>query len=231
MARRPVFSPDLSGSPYVKETYVEFKWYPGFAESQAQKSIDSLHRAAERQGISPVLEISSKSSTLLGVSLSAFNLLLEVQDQRSMSVECAFQGSKVFEKGGPFHDLYSVSSREAKTDERLRSSGDLVAFDFLGESFPISPMTAFYDWLYITALWQNIELAQRILAFQGFSDIAFNPKRSLNCQARSAALFVALHQHGIVEHVVQDKDYFFHLVSGRSSQALAAETAHQLSLL
>lgn len=233
MARRPVFVPDFRGFPFVKEILVEFDWYPGFSKSQAQKSIASLHRvAAAEQNISNVLEISSKSPDPLGVSLSAFNLMLKLAENHKMSVECAFQGSKVFERGGPYIDLYSASSREAKTDERLRNSGNLVAFNFLGEDFPTYPMTAFYDWLYITALWQHAKLAQELLAFQGFSDIVFNPKRSVNCQARSAALFVSLYHHGVIERIVQDKDYFVHLITGESSQALSAtQTVHQLSLL
>src|SRR5262249_52261698 len=151
MARRPVFRPVLSGPPFVEEVILDFDWYPGFAKSQAQKSIASLHAAAQEKGLGPVLEISSKSDTALGVALSAFNLMLQFGD-RSMSVEVAFQGSKVFEHGGPFHDLYSASSRDAKTDERLRSSGQLIGFNLLGDEWPTEPRTCFYDWLYIKAL-------------------------------------------------------------------------------
>ena len=110
MAKRPIFTPDLSGFPYVKVVDIEFKWYPGFVKSQLQKSIVSLHESAKQQGISPILEISGKSESPLGVSLSAFNLELETPSG-PMSVECAYQGSKVFEEGGPYHELYSVSSR------------------------------------------------------------------------------------------------------------------------
>src|SRR5438045_2126880 len=99
MARRPIFRPVLRGPPFVEEVELNFDWHPGFAKSQAQKSIASLHEAAREKGISPVLEISSKSDTPLGVALSAFNLALRVRD-RTMPVEVAFQGSKVFESGG-----------------------------------------------------------------------------------------------------------------------------------
>ena len=156
MAKRPIFTPNFSGFPYVDAIDIEFKWHPGFAKSQLQKSIASLHEAAEKLNkISPILEISSKSTLSLGVSLSAFNLSLKTLNDQKMSVECAYQGSKVFENGGPYHELYSVSSREAKMDERLRESGELVAFNFCGEDFPIEPKTAFYDWLYLTALCQK----------------------------------------------------------------------------
>ena len=208
MARRPIFIPD-SSSPYVVEKNIEFQWYPGFAKSQAQKSIKSLHQATERSGISPILEISGKSAEPLGVSLSAFNL--SINDR--MSVECAYQGSKVFKNGGPYTDLYSRSSREAKTDPRLRNSGELIAFKFCGEDFPIQPQTGFYNWLYIQALGQNQNLAQELENFQGFSDIAFNPKRSINCQARAAAIFVSLsrHRQQLLEQILkndENKDSF-----------------------
>src|SRR5947209_12027782 len=196
MARRPVFRPVLSGPPFVEEVILDFGWYPGFAKSQAQKSIASLHAAAREKGLSPVLEVSSKSDTALGVALSAFNLALCLGG-RTMSVEVAFQGSKVFERGGPFHDLYSASSRDAKRDERIRASGRIVGFNLLGEEWPTEPQTCFYDWLYITALSQHPEVVREVVGFKAFSDIAFNPEKSLNCQARSAAVFVALSEQGL----------------------------------
>jgi len=218
MAKRPIFIP-ISGFPYVEELFLEFEWVPGFAKSQAQKSISSLHSAAARQGISPVLEISSKSSNPLGLSLSAFNLTLNVETDKAISVECAFQGSKIFERGGPYNDLYFAQSKDAKTDYRIRTSGSIIRFSFCGEEFPIEPIRAFYDWLYITALWQNNSLSSRLMAYKGFSDIAFNPKKSWNCQAHSAALFVSLSQMGILEPAMQDKDYFISLVTNRGTQA------------
>lgn len=214
MARRPVFRPVLSGPPFVEEVVLDFNWHPGFAKSQAQKSIASLHSAAEERGLSPVLEISSKSASALGVALSAFNMVLKLGD-RTMSVEVAFQGSKVFEQGGPFHDLYNVSSRDAKTDERIRSSGQLLGFNLLGEKWPTEPQTCFYDWLYISALSQHPEAAREVMEFKAFSDIAFNPEKSLNCQARSAAVFVALAKQGLLARAIRDKESYLAIVGGQ----------------
>jgi hypothetical protein len=214
MARRPVFRPVLSDPPFVEVVALDFDWHPGFAKSQAQKSIASLHAAARERGLSPILEISSKADTALGVALSAFNLTLRLGD-RPMTVEVAFQGSKVFEHGGPFHDIYGASSREAKTDERIRSSGQLVGFNLLGEQWPTEPQTCFYDWLYIRALSQHPEAAQKVLGFKAFSDIAFNPEKSLNCQARSAAVFVALSELGLLAVAARDREAYLGLVSGK----------------
>ena len=218
MAKRPIFTPNFSGFPYVDTIDIEFKWHPGFAKSQLQKSIASLHAAAEKLNkISPILEISSKSTSRLGVSLSAFNLSLKTSNGQRMNVECAYQGSKVFENGGPYHELYSVSSREAKTEDRLRNSGELVAFNFCGEDFPIEPKTAFYDWLYITALrQQEMDMMKELEVFQGFSDIVFNPNRSINCQARAAALFVSLSKNGLMdEQIFRDKSHYLALITGK----------------
>lgn len=229
MTKRPVFVP-LDDYPFVREIQIEFEWHPGFAKTQAQKSIKSLHDSAARQGIAPILEISSKSPDPLGVALSAFNLKIRPPGEPLMSVECAFQGSKVFKNGGPYTELYNTSSREAKTDDRIRNSGDLVEFRFLGKFFPKEPQTAFYDWLYITALHQNPGLADQLVRFKGFSDIAFNPKKSLNCQARSAALFVALCKiPGEIERIIEDKDYYLRRVRGDKKQS-TEKTAEQLTL-
>lgn len=217
MARRPVFRPVLSGPPFVEEVVLDFDWHPGFAKSQAQKSIASLHAAARERGLSPVLEISSKSDTPLGVALSAFNLTLQLGD-RTMPVEVAFQGSKVFERGGPFHDLYSASSRNAKTDERIRSSGQLVGFNLLGQKWPTEPQTCFYDWLYITALSQHPEVAREVVGFKAFSDIAFNPDKSLNCQARSAAVFVALAEQGLIAQATRDRESYLAVIGGKAAK-------------
>jgi hypothetical protein len=231
MAIRPVFVPDDARPPFVKEVLVEFKWYSGFAKSQAQKSIGSWHTAAKGRGIDPILEISSKSGQRLGVDLSAFNLMLEAKGHRVMSVECAFQGSKFFERGGPFTDLYAVSSREAKKDDRLRNSGDVIRFTFLGEDFPTKPLTAFYDWLYLRALNQNEVLARQLLRYKGFTDIAFNPEKSFNCQARSAALFVALSQIGEIDNVINDKKHYLDLISDQPESPGKMQPPSQPSLL
>jgi hypothetical protein len=231
MAKRPIFIPDFNSSQLVREEIIEFQWHPGFAKVQVQKSITSLHESAAKKGISPILEISSKSMNKLGVALSAFNLILEVKGNHRISVECAYQGSKVFAKGGPYTELYFVSSKEAKTDERLKHSGQFIAYSFFDEEFPTKPITAFYDWLYLTALWQNRSLVDKLLDFQGFSDIAFNPQRSINCQAHAAALYISLFKRGEIENVLKDRDYYMALITNKNSQDLASnKQVKQLNL-
>lgn len=211
MAQRPIFIPNFD-SVGVHEKLIEFKWHPGMSKTQKQKSISGLHQSAERLGYGKVLEISSKSQLELGVSLSAFNLKICTQKyKREFSVECAFQGSKVFENGGPYKDLFDLDSRAAKKDMRIKNSGDLIRFEFFNIKFPLLPRTYFYDWLYINALNQNVDLKDKVLEFDGFSDIEFNPAKSINCQAHSAALYVSLNKSGKLEQALSSPDIFLGL--------------------
>lgn len=185
------------------------------AVSQKQKSIDSLHAAAMKiPDVNKVLEVSSKSREELGVALSAFNLTFTtLKHARTFSVECAYQGSKVFERGGPFVDIFDMSSWEAKKDERTRSSGRLVGFRFFGTDWGLEPQTAFYDWLYINALRKRRELTEQLFEYSAFTDIEFNPERSINCQAYSVALYVSLSRRSLLDDALSSKDAFLRTIS------------------
>lgn len=219
MAERPVFVPSLTGKSLVWRYEVDFLWHAGMSVKQAQKSIDSLHEAAaERLQVNKVLEISTKSKDPLGVKLSAFNLMIRTKKYvQEFSVECAYQSSKVFEHGGPYKDIRGMTSREAKGDPRLKESGKLVAFQLFGVDWPLEPKTAFYDWLYVNALHLHRDLAEHVLQYRAFTDIAFNPERSLNCQAYSAALYVSLHERSMLtSEVLSRKDAFLEAIKGHS---------------
>ncbi len=220
MATRPVFKPH-SDSPFVEVLDVDFHWHPGFSVQQKQRSIHSLHEVARESEIDHPLEISSKSPERLGVQLSAFNLTIEAGDLGRIPVEVAFQGSKVFERGGPFTDLYQRQPRDAKRNPRLRDSGTLIGFEWMGRRWALDPTTAFYDWLYLTALHQNTEQypeeLETILTYDGFTDIEFNPKKSLNCQARSAALYVGLRTSDLLDEALQSPDDFLRVAFGTQS--------------
>jgi hypothetical protein len=201
MAVRPIFIPSHNAIS-VEEIPLQIRWHSGFAPIQKKRNVEELHCAAAAAGFSPLLEISTKSEVDLGRDLSAFNLQVEVPDLGSVSLESAFQSSKVFEDGGPFSELIDLSPREARSDERLRSSGPLVEFRFRDMVIPREPKTLFYDWLYIRALASHPEWHSVLLEYSGFTDIEFNPERSLNCQARSCALFVSLLQHNLLKIAV-----------------------------
>jgi hypothetical protein len=215
MAERPIFIPAPESPELVKELTMQLTWHPGFAVSQKKKNIAALHESAARAGYTPLLEVSTKSDEKLGQRLSAFNLKVRRAELREMPLEMAFQGSKVFEKGGPFIDLYDAEdARDAKRDPRLRESGPLKGFQFGSLWFPLEPLTGFYDWLYITALYEHRDwLQKRILRYAGFTDIEFNPERSLNCQARSCALLVTLLKNRWIDDAVCSPESFLSLLS------------------
>lgn len=231
MARRPVFRTQTH-APFSQEVTTEFEYHPGFSHAQKQKSVMSLHRSyAEINPGDRVLEISTKSPEGLGVALSAFVLTMPVNGN-ARTVECLFQGSKVFEQGGPFTDLYSSEPIDAKRDERLRNSGSLTGFNFLGTHFPLDPTTYFYDWLYVQALSANDDLATSVLEYQAFTDIEFNPKRSLNSQAQSAARFVGLARADLLEEALRSPKDFLRVVYPASpeSDSMGGEGSQQFEL-
>lgn len=203
MAQRPVYIPQVKNDFLVKTEMVEFTYHSGFAVVQKQKSIEELHKSSqERFGFERILEVSSKSKQNLGVALSAFNLMItDKYKKETYSVECAFQSSKVFENGGPYTDLLHATSRQAKKDERLKNSGKLIRFEFRSTEWQLNPLTAFYDWLYVNALNQNTQFHDELMKYQAFTDIEFNPKKSINCQAYSIAMFVALAKRSLLEDI------------------------------
>jgi len=219
LASRPIFIAQ-DAFPYVKVEEIDFKWHPGLSVTQKKNSIKSLHEAAIKQHTHlSLLEISTKSDDPLGVNLSAFNLSVTMADGRSVPVENIFQSSKVFERGGPFKDLLNVSPKEAKRDPRLIESGDLVGFIGKDRLWPLQPTTIFYDWIYINTLRSNKKLAEQVSTFNTFTDIEFNPKKSFNCQARSAALFVSLLRQDLLDKVLASPDGFIETFSQNVSKA------------
>lgn len=217
MADRPIFVPVPDSLELVQQIPMRLTWHPGFAVSQKKKNVTALHEAAARAGYAPLLEVSTKSDEKVGQRLSAFNLKVRSASMGEMALEKAFQGSKVFESGGPFTDLYTVEDvRDAKRDNRLRQSGPLIGFIFENVYFPSEPKTAFYDWLYITALYEHRDwLRRHLLKYAGFTDIEFNPERSINCQARSCALLVTLLKNDWIDEAVSSPEAFLRLLSSR----------------
>lgn len=215
MAKRPVFFVDLDSPQHVSTKLVDFTWYPGFSVQQKQRSIQSLHEAVlVSKSQLRVLEASSKSPVELGNRLSAFQLSFTTRHtNQTYTVETAFQGSKIFEQGGPYRDLYQMDSRFAKRDPRLKSSGALIHFDFLGQVWQLEPKTAFYDWLYMKALQQHPALVEQVVHYDAFTDIEFNPDKSINCQARALALFVSLHRKGMLEQALSSVEEYLQIVA------------------
>lgn len=214
MATRPVFEV-CESAPYFNEKMTEFKFYSGFSPAQKKRSMESLQQAylLSEPG-KRVLEISRASDNPLGDALSAFNLMITPKNGKPYSVECAFQAAKVFENGGPYTDLLHGSSKQAKTDPRIRESGNIIGFRLWNMDFSSEPKTFFYNWLYHMALNTHPELYENLLEYDAFTDIMFTPGRSLNCQARSAAIFVSLYRIGKLEEALRSQEDYLRVVYG-----------------
>ena len=177
MAIRPAFS--IKNGKIIKDDY-EFQWFSGFSLAQKQRSIDALHNA--------IVFINKEANPLeidLGIKLSAFNLKLN-----GYTLENIFQSSKVFSNGGPYRDLLNVSPKDAKRNEKLINSGKLVGFNYNNIDFPLEPKTLFYDYIYINSVKEILSSNEikQITNYTHFTDIEFNPKKSINTQAKSVAI-------------------------------------------
>ena len=207
MASRPIFIPLFDGDLLVEEYICQITWSPGFADVQKQKNIRALHEEARRHGIDRVLEISTKSSKKIGQQLSAFNIRINV-DGRECYLESVYQGSKVFEHGGPHEEIFDFSPRDAKRYMRDIDCGSLEGFCFDGEIYPLSPANAFYDWLYIKSIADWSEWVKDNICYDGFTDIEFNPRKQVNCQARAFAEYMSLLNRNKLQEVAEDYRVF-----------------------
>lgn len=230
MASRPIFTAQGDPCHLVKEIPVEFIWNPGFAPVQKKKNIVAMHAAAKVQGLFPLLEVSTKSEEKLGQRLSAFNLKIKTEIGE-ISIEAAYQGSKVFKSGGPYFDIYNKESRSAKRDERLQTSGTLIGFNFFGQRWPLVPKTAFYDWLYLSALVPYQDYLKRLFEYKGFTDIEFNPEKSINCQARTCALLVSLLKLNALNDALRSQGDFISVVATDSFNQRHSNDLRQRILL
>jgi len=207
VANRPVFIPEYSGHQLVQEKAFEFEWSPGFAEVQKKKNVIALHCAAKRSGILRILEISSKSEDELGRRLSAFSLKIQIGNAK-FPLESVYQGSKSFEKGGPYSEVFSLSPRDAKRFIRELNCGKIIGFELEGEKYPLSPKNAFYDWLYIRSLSQHAKWIEENVNYEAFTDIEFNPAKQVNCQARAFAELLSLLKKRKLSRAASDFQFF-----------------------
>lgn len=220
MATRPVFI-TADKPPFFCEQLTTFKYCSGFSIVQQQRSIVNLHHAflqSNGNGDSKILEISTKSPERLGVQLSAFNLCIFLDNDKAYPLESYYQASKVFQDNVQLFDLLTVPAREAKKDERIRNSGDIISFRPIAMNsfeFPANsnPPTFYYNWLYCFALSQNHELSRKVVEYDAFTDIAYNPAKAWSSQARAAAIYVSLYRMGkATKENIENPDQFRFLV-------------------
>ncbi len=71
----------------------------------------------------------------------------------------------------------------------------------------------------------------RLRKYAGFTDIEFNPERSLNCQARSCALFVSLMTKDLLESAVESWETFVSIIAEHSYGPRTEDRDGQLAIL
>lgn len=215
MASRPVFFVDKDTLSY-KNIDITFEWFPGFAKVQKQKSINSLHENyIEAFQNYKVLEVSSFSKSELGVKLSAFNLSLKTKKGLVVSVEQAFQSSKVFKYSGSHEKTITMPPKEVKKYiSEINKKDTLIEFNCFGKVFPLNPKTFFYNWLYINTLNENRELHSDLVKYDAFTDIAFSKNKSINSQAEACSIFVSLTRRKLLDEALRNKDSFLKIVYG-----------------
>ena len=186
------------------EEIVTFTYVKGMAFSQKCKNVLSFHSSIQEQfPTRRLLEVSTKSYNPLGVALSAFNLMLD-----DRPVECIFHSCKVFEDGSCFEFLKDYTPRAAKRFMRENVSSPLKGYRFEGVEIPLETKSLFYDFIYIRALMQHPELSDGLRDYDIFTDIEFNEKKGLNCQARSCAIFSYMLRTGTVDKYMESMESF-----------------------
>ena len=209
MAKRPVFVPNPSGTRLVTEVPVEFHWHPGMAASQKKKKRCRIACGGEQP--SRTCQYPRDIEQVRAQGRHPAQRIPSAPDERTGMRPPWNAGSREarFSKAADPLPI-SISSPRAKQNVTLDcvKAGDLVGFRFEGRDFPLSPATAFYDWIYIRALAPHSDWAQKLGRFDAFSDIEFNPTKSVNCQARSCATFVALCHRREVQAAANDFDHY-----------------------
>jgi len=180
-----IYTGDIEKPVLVQD--ISFKWISGMSYPQKCKRRDSLaSEIAKLYDIKRWLEISTKSDKEIGVNLSALNLFLKTTTGTD-TVENIYQKSKVFGEKG------------------------IIGFKYNDCEFSNIPTGMFYDYVYMYAVLQNHDLIDQFVQYDIFTDIEFNPNKSLNTQARAAAIFKTLYVNrslGIIKNQEKFKEYY-----------------------
>lgn len=88
--------------------------------------------------------------------------------KKEFSITNILQACKVFEKGGPYIDLFGTSPKQAKEDERTKTSGEIIHYMLEKKQYPSRPDDLFLIWLYFLALKEHPLLSAKICQYDGF---------------------------------------------------------------
>lgn len=193
------------------EEIVSFTYVKGMAFSQKVKNVLSFHESIQQQ-FPTSRKVSTKSSNELGVALSAFNLLLD-----GRPIESIYHSSKVFTDETCYDFLVDYTPKDAKRFMREHGKGEveLKCYRYNGEDISLTPRTLFYDYIYIMGLMQLPELSKSLSDYDIFTDIEFNEKKGVNCQARACAIYSYMLRTGTVDKYIASMSEFEKIYSLR----------------
>lgn len=188
MATRPIYiSTGDVNNPFTEDN-INFEWKAGYSYVNKCKRRDNLKKEiAKKYDIDKWLEVSSISDKDIGKRLSALNLMLTLTSNNSYSVEDIYQNSKVYK------------------------DNHIVGFKLNNTEFENIPYGMYYDYIYMVALYQNKNYHDIIKNYYLFTDLFFNPNKSLNTQARAIAIFKTLYDNDylkLLEDVSEFKKYY-----------------------
>ena len=216
MAFGAVFIPSLQ-EPYYDFILVEYTPSGYLGSEKTKKDSNILHEAyrIKYNAEANILEISrfaKKPGDIFSTKYAKilYQYTYPYKHQKSVCIETVFHGSKCFEKGGPYKDIImpSKTSHSARYDKRLQNSGKLLNYHLYDRTYPSYPATsAFYDWLYISALQGNsniCDLSSLLFEYDGFTDMDYNPNTQMCvvCPARVAAMYVGMTKAGVLTNPV-----------------------------
>ena len=94
----------------------------------------------------------------------------------------------------------------------------VVGFEFEGDRYDNIPTTFFYNWLYVNALTKQCKLCEELASYGAFTDIEFNPNKSINCQAEAASVYVSLLISGKLDEALSSTDCFKKIVYAKENR-------------
>ena len=84
----------------------------------------------------------------------------------------------------------------------------LKCYKWNGKEISLATGTLFYDYIYIQALMQHPEISSVLVDYDIFTDIEFNEKKGLNCQARSCAIYSYMSRTDTVDKHMSSMESF-----------------------
>ena len=105
--------------------------------------------------------------------------------------------------------LKTKSGKEVSVESAFQAG---KVFENGGPYTDLLDVSYFYNWLYINALHLHDSFTEQLLGYNAFTDIEFNPQKSINCQAEAAAVYVSLRKQGLLDEALKNKDSFKEIV-------------------